>query len=181
MGRTQKMLVAFYIRKSQGDTVGMAEYAKRIRKIQAEMGINPTNFDSNILDENTALLIDQSYRKAPTELNGIQDGEQPTIESDEMDYEQIMARPRPPIAGIGLLHDKRFLLHTCHGTIRVHLLPISPTLMLTRLQMMKTHITLVHQNRRTRVKRTLKRLKQFIKNNAKHPLRTRTILQFPLP
>ena len=66
---------------------------KGLERLQAEMGIKPTNFDSNILDENTALLIDQSYRKSPTQLNEIQDGEQPTIESEEMDYEQIMAAP----------------------------------------------------------------------------------------
>lgn len=89
----RKCWLGFYIRKSQGDTIWMAEYAKRIRKLQAEMGINPTKFDSNILDENTALLIDQSYRKSPTQLDGIQDGEQPTVESEEMDYEQIMAAP----------------------------------------------------------------------------------------
>lgn len=89
----RKSWLGFYITKSQGDLIEMAEYAKRIRKIQAQMGINPTNFDSNILDENTALLIDQSYRKSATQLNGIQDGEQPTVESDEIDYEQIMGAP----------------------------------------------------------------------------------------
>src|SRR6476660_8904466 len=89
----RKCWLAFYITKSQGDTIWMAEYAKRIRKLQAEMGIKPTNFDSNILDENTSLLIDQLYRKSPTQPNQIQDDEQPTIESEEMDYEQIMAAP----------------------------------------------------------------------------------------
>jgi len=87
----RKCWLAFYITKSQGDTTGITEYAKRIRKLQAEMGINPTNFDSNILDENTALLIDQLYRKSPTQLNGNQDGEQPIIENEEIDYEQLMA------------------------------------------------------------------------------------------
>ena len=89
----RKCWLAFYITKSQGDTIGMAEYAKRIRKLQAEMGIKPTNFDSNILDENTANRIDQLYRKSPTQLNEIQNGEQPTTESEEMDYEQIMVAP----------------------------------------------------------------------------------------
>ena len=89
----RKCWLAFYITKSQGDIIGKTEYAKRIRKLQAEMGIKPTNFDSDILDENTALLIDQSYRKSQTQLDEIQDGEQPTIESEEMDYEQIMAAP----------------------------------------------------------------------------------------
>ena len=59
----RKCWLAFYITKSQGDIIGMAEYAKRIRKLQAEMGINPTKFESDILDENTALLIDQSISK----------------------------------------------------------------------------------------------------------------------
>src|SRR6476469_9742758 len=39
----RKSWLAFFITKSQGDTNRMAEYAKRIRKIQAEMGIKPTN------------------------------------------------------------------------------------------------------------------------------------------
>jgi len=89
----RKCWLGFYITKSQHDMEGMQEFAYRIRKIQAEMGIKPTNFDSDILDENTALLIDQLYRKSPTQPNQIQDDEQPTIESEEMDYEQIMAAP----------------------------------------------------------------------------------------
>ena len=89
----RKCWLGFDIKKDQGDRDGMVLYAYRIRTIQAEMGIKPTNFDSDILDENTALLIDQLYRKSPTQLNEIQYGEQSTIESEEMDYEQIMARP----------------------------------------------------------------------------------------
>ena len=89
----RKCWLAFYITKSQGDIIGMADYTKRIRKLQTEMGINPTKFESDILDENTALLIDQRYRKSPTQQDEVQDGEQPTIESKEMDYEQIMVAP----------------------------------------------------------------------------------------
>ena len=50
----RKCWLGFDITKDQGDKDGMAEYANRIRKMQAEMGIKPTNFDSDILDENTA-------------------------------------------------------------------------------------------------------------------------------
>jgi hypothetical protein len=86
----RKCWLAFYITKSQGDTSQMGEYAKRIRKLQAEMGIKPTHFDSGILDENTALLIDQFYRKSSTQLDEIQNGEESRIENTELNYEEIM-------------------------------------------------------------------------------------------
>ncbi len=89
----RKCWLGFNIANSQDDRNSMQKYAYRIRKIQAQMGIKSTDFDSNILDENTALLIDQSYRKSPTQLNEIQGGEQSTIENEEMDYENIMAAP----------------------------------------------------------------------------------------
>src|SRR6478735_11643213 len=49
----RKCWLGFYITKDQDDNDGMVEFAYRIRKIQAEMGIQPTNFDPEILDENT--------------------------------------------------------------------------------------------------------------------------------
>ena len=55
----------------------MVEYAYRIRKIQAELSISPTNFDSDILDENTVNRIDALYRKSPPQLDeAVKEGEQ---------------------------------------------------------------------------------------------------------
>ena len=122
----RKCWLGFDITKDQGDRDGMVEYAYRIRKIQAEMGIKPTNFDSDILDENTALLIDQLYRKSPTQPNEIQDGEQPSIENEEMDYEQIMAAQTTNSGNRPSPRQEIFTTHLSRGSIRVHLLPISP-------------------------------------------------------
>ena len=159
----------------------MAEYAKRIRKLQAEMGIKPTNFDSNILDENTALLIDQSYRKSPTQLDEIQDGEQPTIESEEMDYEQIMAAPTTNSGNRPSPRQEIFATYFSRDNSCPSPAYQPNENVQEKLQIMKIQVTLAHQTRRTRVKSTLKRLNQFIKNNTKHRVRTRIILQFPLP
>lgn len=90
----RKCWLGFDITKSQGDRQGMQEFAYRIRKIQAEMAIKPTNFDSDILDENTVNRIDKMYRKAPQPFNEtIKNSEQQIDESEEMDFEQIMDGP----------------------------------------------------------------------------------------
>jgi hypothetical protein len=87
----RKCWLAFYITKSQGDTQGMTDYAYRIRKIQAEMGIKPTDFDSDILDENTVNRIDMIYRKSPpSSTEAVKSGEESAIESNDFDYAQIM-------------------------------------------------------------------------------------------
>jgi hypothetical protein len=87
----RKCWLGFDITKDQGDRDGMVEYAYRIRKIQAEMGIKPTNFDSDILDENTVNRIDALYRKSPPPFNeAVKNCEQQTDESNDLDYGQIM-------------------------------------------------------------------------------------------
>jgi len=87
----RKCWLGFYITKDQGDKDGMIEFAYRIRKIQAEMGIQSTNFDPEILDENTAIRIDALYRKSPSALNEpVKNGEESTLESNDFDYSQIM-------------------------------------------------------------------------------------------
>jgi len=39
----------------------MQKYAYRIRKIQAEMGIKPTDFTMDILDKKTVMRIEMEY------------------------------------------------------------------------------------------------------------------------
>jgi hypothetical protein len=90
-GALRKCWLAFCITKSQGDRNGMVEYARRIRKIQGEMGIKPTDFDPDILDENTAMRIDMLYRGPSAPLNEeAKNGEQWRSESKDLDYEEIM-------------------------------------------------------------------------------------------
>ena len=176
----RKCWLAFYIRKSQGDTTWMAEYAKRIRKRQAQMGINPTNFDSNILDENTALLIDQKYRKSPTQLNGFQDGEQPTNESEEMDFEQIMAAPTTNNENRPSPRQEIFTTHLS----RDNSCPSPAYQSNANVEEVTDHVNSCYfgpPKPSDQSQEHVKELKQFIKNNARHSLRTRTILQFPVP
>lgn len=87
----RKCWLGFNITKDQGDRDGMEEFAYRIRRIQAEMGIKPTNFDSDILDENTVNRIDSLYRKTLPPFNeAVENSEQQTNESNELDYGRIM-------------------------------------------------------------------------------------------
>ena len=87
----RKCWLGFDITKDQGDKDGMVEYAYRIRKIQAEMGIKPTNFDSDILDENTVNRIDALYRKTPPLFDeAVKNSEHQTDENNDLDYGQIM-------------------------------------------------------------------------------------------
>ncbi len=87
----RKCWLAFDITKSQEDRQGMTEYAYRIRRIQAELNIPPTTFDSDILDENTVNRIDFLYRKSPpTSDEAVNKDEDSAAESGDMDYAQIM-------------------------------------------------------------------------------------------
>jgi hypothetical protein len=86
----RKCWLGFNITKSQNDRQGMEEFARRIRKIQAELGIEPTNFDSDILDENTVNRIDAIYRKSAPVNEAVKNGEQQIDESNELDCGQIM-------------------------------------------------------------------------------------------
>jgi hypothetical protein len=87
----RKCWLGFNITKSQGDIQGMGYYAYRIRKIQAEMSIKPTDFDSEILDENTVNGIDKMYRKSPPSYQeAVKNSEQQTDESNDLDYGRIM-------------------------------------------------------------------------------------------
>jgi hypothetical protein len=68
------------------------KFARRIRRIQAEMAISPTNFDSDILDADTVNRIDALYRKSPalfTEASG--NYEESADETTDMDYPEIMS------------------------------------------------------------------------------------------
>lgn len=93
----RKCWLAFYITRSQEDRQGMVEYAYRIRRIQAEMNIPPTNFDSDILDEKKVNRIDFLYRKSPsTPFNGAVDNDEESgadSSDSDIDYAQIMNTP----------------------------------------------------------------------------------------
>ena len=67
----------------------MQEFAYRIRKIQNQMGIKPTDFDQDIIDENTDMLIDMEYR-SQSPLNKETNAEESRTEASEMDYDGIM-------------------------------------------------------------------------------------------
>ena len=67
----------------------MQEFAYRIRKIQNRMGIKPTDFNQDIIDENTAMLIDMEYR-SQSPLNQETNAEESRTEASELDYEGIM-------------------------------------------------------------------------------------------
>ena len=53
------------------------------------MGIKPTDFDQDIIDENTAMLIDMEYR-SQSPLNQETNAEESRTEASELDYEGIM-------------------------------------------------------------------------------------------
>ena len=59
----RKCWKGFYISKSQDKSAGMSEYASRIRKLQQEMGIQVTKFDSDILEEQDPNQIQQDTVK----------------------------------------------------------------------------------------------------------------------
>jgi hypothetical protein len=68
----------------------MRKYAYRIRKIQIQMGIKPTDFDPDILDENTVTLIDMKYRSQAPQNPELKNAEESRIENTELNYEEIM-------------------------------------------------------------------------------------------
>ena len=65
----------------------MQKYAYRIRKIQAQMGIRPTDFDTHILDENTVMLIDMKYRSQAEQDQELDNTKESRMETTELNYE----------------------------------------------------------------------------------------------
>ncbi len=86
----RKCWLGFYIAKSQDNRGGMQKYAYRIRKIQTQMGIKPTDFDTDILDENTVMLIDMKYRSQAPQNQELKNSEESRTENTELNYEEIM-------------------------------------------------------------------------------------------
>jgi hypothetical protein len=86
----RKCWLGFNIAKSQDDRSLMQKYAYRIRKIQAQMGIKSTDFDPEILDENTVMLIDKKYRLQEPQDQELDNVKESRIESTELNYEEIM-------------------------------------------------------------------------------------------
>lgn len=86
----RKCWLGFYITKSQDDVEGMKEFAYRIRRIQAELDIKPTDFDTDILDQDTVIRIDSLYRKSSKSSNDEDNTVGTNAESNEMDYSYMM-------------------------------------------------------------------------------------------
>lgn len=70
----RKCWLGFNICLSKGDRAGMSNYAFRIRKLQRQMGIDPTDFEPDLLSKEAADFIDRKYsagdelpQKAPVE------------------------------------------------------------------------------------------------------------------
>jgi len=109
----RKCWLGFYITRSQEDRQGMTEFAYRIRKIQAELNIPPTNFDSDILDENTVNRIDYLYRKSPPPSHeGVVKDEDSAAESSDIDYAQLMSWSDKSRESLQEKRNHAHLLHT---------------------------------------------------------------------
>ena len=89
----RKCWLGFNIAKCQDDRSLMQKYAYRIRKIQAQMGIKSTDFDPEILDENTVTLIDKKYRLQEPQDQELDSVKESRIETTELNYEEIMTGP----------------------------------------------------------------------------------------
>ena len=106
----RKCWLGFNIAKSQDDRSLMQKYAYRIRKIQAQMGIKFTDFDPEILDENTVTLIDKKYRLQEPQDQELDNVKESSIETTELNYEEIMTGPATTVK----LPDPRENIFTSH-------------------------------------------------------------------
>jgi len=68
----------------------MQKYAYRIRKIQAEMGIKPTDFTMDILDKNTVMRIEMEYEAQVQQNQELGKFEESETENADLNYEEIM-------------------------------------------------------------------------------------------
>jgi hypothetical protein len=82
----RKAWLGFKIAFSNGDTALMTQYALFITKVQTEMGIQVTNFDSTILDEQALDEISRScfYKKQPET--------RASLEERNLDYDSVMEK-----------------------------------------------------------------------------------------
>ena len=106
----RKCWLGFNIAKSQDNILRMQEYAYRIRKIQNQMGIKPTDFDQDIIDENTAMLIDMEYRSQSPLNQELKNAEESRTEITEMNYAEIMTGSNT----INKMPDPRENIFTTH-------------------------------------------------------------------
>lgn len=83
-----KCWLGFKIAHANGDSRLMKEYASIITKIQVEMGISATDFDENILDEETATYIRSQALHLYQTAGGCADGRSP--------YRKSILKPRTP-------------------------------------------------------------------------------------
>lgn len=83
----RKSWLGFNICLSKGDRAGMSIYAFRIRKLQRQMGIDPTDFEPDLLSKEDADFIDQKYSAGDDELP-----QRATVEEREVDYDSMFDR-----------------------------------------------------------------------------------------
>jgi len=85
----RKAWLGFKIALSNGDRERMSYYASFIVKVQTEMGIEVTDFDTDIIDEDSLLSITEScYYKKPVNEPGA------TVEEKVPDYDSMMDEAR---------------------------------------------------------------------------------------
>ena len=99
----RKCWLGFNIAKSQNNILRMQEFAYRIRKIQNQMGIKPTDFDQDIIDENTAMLIDMEK----TETSA--------VALHKKEYLQLFLPTRPNISNLFTLSFFRIRYLCAHA------------------------------------------------------------------
>lgn len=79
----RKAWLGFKIARSNGHTNLMSYYASFITKVQREMGIEVTNFDSDILEEELDEVTDNCFYKKQVKSEVM-------IEEDDLDYDSMM-------------------------------------------------------------------------------------------
>jgi len=88
----RKCWLGFEISLSNDDREGMTEFAYRIRKLQRQLAVSPTNFDPAILSEEASKRIDELYSIPGTEA--VADFEKSVTESTvherEIDYDNLL-------------------------------------------------------------------------------------------
>lgn len=126
----RKCWLAFNIAKSQDNMSGMQKYAFRIRKIQAQMAIRPTDFDTDILDENTVRLIDTKYRSQAQQNQELDNVKESRRETTELNYDEIMTRPNSTVK----LPEPREKIFTSHYSRKDKSCPSAPAQPIARIE-----------------------------------------------
>jgi len=90
----RKCWLGFEISLSNDDRVGMTEFAYRIRKLQRQLAVSPTNFDPEILSEEVVKRIDELYSipgmEAVDDFEKSVPATESTIHEREIDYDNLL-------------------------------------------------------------------------------------------